>query len=98
MLPGRIAFALKVLGRVDPALGAHRVRPLYRHDGKQIHVAAHFSDLDGRRQAREPATHHDDSRSSCHRIYRPPVANRYWLDLDLHEAAPVLVSVAADAI
>ena len=34
MFPGGIAFALQVFGGVDAALGAHRMRALYRNDRK----------------------------------------------------------------
>src|SRR6185312_17409784 len=40
VLPGRVAFAFKIFGRVDAALRANRVRALDRHNGKQIHVSA----------------------------------------------------------
>ena len=43
--PGGVAFTLQVLGRVDAALRAHRVRTLNRDDREQVHVAAHFGDL-----------------------------------------------------
>ena len=66
MLPGGVALALEILGRVDPALRTNRVRPLHRHDGKQIDVAAHLGDLDDCRQSGEPAADHDDFRISCH--------------------------------
>ena len=36
VLPGGVALALQVLGGVDAALRAHRVRALHRHDREQI--------------------------------------------------------------
>src|SRR5579864_6271097 len=42
MLPGGVAFALEVLGGIDAALGAYRMRPLDRHNGKKIDVPAGF--------------------------------------------------------
>ena len=38
VLPGRIAFALQVLGGIDAALCAHGVRAFYRHDGKKVNL------------------------------------------------------------
>ena len=61
VLPGGVAFALQILGRVDAALRAYRVRALDRHDGKQIDLAAHFGDLDSGREARQSAADDDDS-------------------------------------
>ena len=61
VLPGGVALALQVLGGVDAALRADRVRALDRDDGKQVHRAAGLGDLDDRRQARQPSANHDDS-------------------------------------
>jgi hypothetical protein len=66
-LPGRIALALEVLGGVDAALRAHRMRALDRHDGEQINLRAHFSDLDDGGEACQAAAHYDDFRS-CHAV------------------------------
>ena len=65
--PGGVAFALQVLGGVDAALRADRVRPLDRNDGEQVDVTAHLGNLDGRGQSRQSATHNDDLRMS-HKI------------------------------
>src|SRR5208282_429412 len=65
--PGGIAFALQVLGGVDAALRADRVRALYRDDGEQVDLAAHFSDLDDGGQACQAAAHYDNFRS-CHAV------------------------------
>ena len=62
MLPGRIAFALQVLGGVDAALRAHRVRALHRNNGEQIDVRAHLGDLDDSRESGQPAAYHDNFR------------------------------------
>ena len=59
MLPGRIAFAFKILGGVDAALCADRVRALHRHDGEQIHIAAHLGDFDDGGKAGQAAADHD---------------------------------------
>src|SRR5438445_5637100 len=67
MLPRGVAFTLEVLGRVDAALRAYGMRSLDRHDGKQIHVSAGFSNLDDGRQTREPAAYYDNFRSRCHK-------------------------------
>src|SRR5450631_1819110 len=67
MDPGGIAFALQVLGRVDAALRAHRVRALYRNDGKQVNLTAHLGDLDHRGEACQAAAHYDNFRS-CHAV------------------------------
>ena len=47
VLPGGVAFALQVLGGVDAALGADRVRPLDRDDGEEVNVTSHLGNLDG---------------------------------------------------
>ena len=62
VLRGGVAFALQVLGRVDAALRAHRVRALDRHDGKQVHRSARLGDLDDRGKPGQPSPNHDDSR------------------------------------
>jgi L-aminopeptidase/D-esterase-like protein len=64
-LPGGVAFALQVLGGVDAALRAHRVRALYRDDREQVNLAAHLGDLDDGGEAGQAAAHHDNFRS-CH--------------------------------
>ena len=61
VLPGRVAFALEVLGSIDATLRADRVRALYRHNRKQVHLPAHLGDLDNRGQARQSSAHHNDS-------------------------------------
>ena len=67
VLRGGVALALQVFGRVDAALGAHRVRALDGDDGKQLHRAAGFGDLDHRRKSGEPSAHHDDF-ACCHEL------------------------------
>ncbi len=62
VLPGGIAFALQILGGVDAALGADRVRALHRHDGEQVDVPAHLGDLDDGGKSGQPAADHDDFR------------------------------------
>ena len=62
VLPGGIAFALQILGGVDAALGADRVRTLHRHDGKQVHVPAHLGDFDDGGKSRQAAADHDNFR------------------------------------
>src|SRR6476620_7016604 len=42
------------------------MRALDRHDGEQVHVRAHFGDLDGRGESGESATNDNDSGISCH--------------------------------
>ncbi len=60
VLPGGVAFALQVLGGIDAALGAHRVRPLDRDDREEVDVTSHLGNLDGGRQACQSATDNDD--------------------------------------
>ncbi len=62
MLPGGIAFTLEILGGVDAALSADRVRALHGHDGKQIHVSAHLGDFDDGGKSGQSAADHDDFR------------------------------------
>ena len=63
MLPGGIAFAFKIFGGVDAALGADGVRALYRHDGEQVNVSAHLGDFDDGGKSRQAAADHYDFRS-----------------------------------
>src|SRR5262249_15480882 len=70
MLPGSVALAFQIFGRVDAALRANRVRAFYRHDGKQVDVPAHFGDLDDCREPCQSATYHDDF-WSCHSFKLP---------------------------
>jgi hypothetical protein len=65
VLPGGVALALQVLGGVDAALRADRVRALDRHDGEQVHGAAGFGDLDHGCQAGQ-ASANDDDFGCCH--------------------------------
>ncbi len=69
VLPGGVAFALQVLGGVDAALRAHRVRPLDRNDGEQVDVTSHLGNLDGGRQSCQSATYNDDLRMSHDDLY-----------------------------
>ena len=74
--PGGIAFALQILGGVDAALRAHRVRTLHRNNGEEIDVRAHLGNLDDGGESREPAAY-DDNFRSCHlSVYRPSVILR----------------------
>ena len=78
MLPGRVAFALQILRRVDAALRAHRVRPLHRNNREQVDAAAHLGDLDHRGKSGESAAY-DDNFRSCHVIAPPlPDGVRRW--------------------
>ena len=65
VLAGGVAFALQILGRVDAALRANRVRALDRDDREQVDRAAGFGDLDDRRESRQSSANHDDS-GCCH--------------------------------
>ncbi len=60
-LCGGIAFAFEILGGVDAALRAHRVRTLDGDDGEQVNIAAGFGDLDDGRESGEASANHDDS-------------------------------------
>ncbi len=64
VLPGGVAFALQVLGGVDAALRAHRVRPLDRDDGEEVDVTSHLGNLDGGGKSCQSAAHNDDLRMS----------------------------------
>ena len=57
MFRGAIAFALFILRRVDSALRTHRVRPLHRHDRKQLHWHARLGDTNRRHQPSQTSTH-----------------------------------------
>jgi hypothetical protein len=59
MLVGGVAFALEVLGGVDPALGAHRVGTLDRDDRKEFDGDIGFGDANRRHQAGQTASHDD---------------------------------------
>ncbi len=66
VLPGGVAFALQVLGRVDAALCADGMGALYRDNGEQIHLAAHLGDLDDGGKTRQAAADNDNFRIRCH--------------------------------
>ncbi len=66
VLDGGVAFALEVLGGVDAALRADRVRALDGDDGEEVDVAAGFGDLDDGGQSGEASANHDDSGCCCH--------------------------------
>jgi len=66
VLPGGVAFTLQVLGGIDAALRAHRVRPLDRDDREEVNVTSHLGDLDGGCQSRQPAAHNNNFRM-CHK-------------------------------
>jgi len=68
VLRSGIALALQVLGGIDAALGADRVRAFYGDDGKQVHVPAHFGDLDDSGESRQSTANHDNLRGSCHSV------------------------------
>ena len=57
VLEDGVAFALEVLGRVDAALRADRVRTLDGDDGEQVDLAAGFGDLDDGREAGETSSY-----------------------------------------
>ena len=63
MLPAGIAFTFQILGGVDAALSADRVRTFHRHDGKQVHVPAHLGDFDDGGKSRQAAADHYNFRS-----------------------------------
>ena len=65
VLGGGVALALQILGGVDAALRADRVRALDRDDGKQVDGAAGLGDLDDRRESGQSSANHDDS-GCCH--------------------------------
>ena len=65
VLANIVALALQVLGGVDAALGANRVRALNRDDGEKINLAAGFGDLDNGRKAGEASADDDDTRCCC---------------------------------
>ena len=67
VLVGGVALALQVLGGVDAALRADRVRALDRDDGEQVDRAAGLGDLDDRREPGQPSANHDDS-GCCHEL------------------------------
>ena len=64
VLPCCVAFTLKILGRVDAALGAYGMRSFDRDDREKIDVTAGFRNLDGCCQPCQPAAYHDNFRSS----------------------------------
>src|SRR5208282_6542781 len=45
--PGGVAFAFEILGRVDAALGADRVRAFHGHEREERNFAARFRNFDG---------------------------------------------------
>ena len=76
VLVSGVAFALQVLGGVDAALRAHRVRALHRDDGEEVNLATHFGDLDNCGQACEASANDDDFRS-CH-LYESDLSWSVW--------------------
>ena len=56
-----VSLALEVLGGVDAALGADRVRALDRHDGKEVDGAAGFGNLDDGGETGEASSYDDDA-------------------------------------
>src|SRR5436309_2932065 len=62
VLPGGVAFAFQILGRIDAALRTNRMRTLDRNNGKQIDVTAHLRDLDHGCQSGESSAHDYDFR------------------------------------
>src|SRR5271169_167130 len=60
MIPGRVALALQVLGRVYPTLRANGVRTLHRNNREQVDVGAHLRDLDHRGQSGESTAYDND--------------------------------------
>ncbi len=66
VLPRRVAFALQVLGSVDAALRAHRMRALHGDNREQINLAAHFGHFDHGSESRQAAAYYNDLRIDCH--------------------------------
>src|SRR5581483_8064470 len=64
MVPGGVTLALQILGGVDAALGADRVRPLHRNDGEEVDVTSHLGNFDGGRQSCQSATDDNNLRMS----------------------------------
>src|SRR5437868_12095295 len=62
VLPGGVAFAFQILGSIDAALRANRMRPLHGDDREQVDVAAHLRDLDHCCESGESAAHDYDFR------------------------------------
>jgi hypothetical protein len=88
--PGRVALALEVLGGVDAALRAHRVRALDRHDGEEVDGAAGLGDLDDGSEAGQASSYDDDAGCCCHVFF--PVWSKLLLmlkqDKDHHREPP----------
>ncbi len=63
-----VALALQVLGCVNAALRADRVRALDRDDREQVDLAAGLSDLDDGRETREASSYDDDAGCCCHLV------------------------------
>src|SRR5260370_37509246 len=59
MFGGGVAFAFLILCGVDAALRAHRVRALYRYDGKQIGGHTGISNANGGHQSGQSSAHND---------------------------------------
>ena len=68
-----VALALEVLGSVDAALRADRVRALDRDDGEEVDLAAGFGDLDDGGETGEAAADDDDSGSCCCHVFYLPI-------------------------
>ena len=95
VLPGGVALALQILGGVDAALGANRVRALDGDDGKQIDRAAGLGDLDDRRQSGQASANHDDS-GCCHESlpFEGKQANSFQLFSEKADVGSARVSVS----
>jgi hypothetical protein len=61
VLEDGVALALEVLGGVDAALRADRVRALDRDDGEEVDGAAGLGDLDDRGETGEASSDDDDA-------------------------------------
>src|SRR5207249_4382846 len=68
VLPGGVAFAFQILGGIDAALRANRMRPLHGDDREQVDVAAHLGNLDHGCQSSQSAAHDYDFRVRCHQF------------------------------
>ncbi len=55
-----IPFAFLILRRVDSTLRAHRMRPLHRHNRKQIHRYARFRHANRSHEPGQTSTHNDN--------------------------------------
>ena len=62
MLPGGVAFAFQVLGRINSALRANRMGALHRDNREQVDLSAHLGNFYDCGKTREPSTYYYDFR------------------------------------